>query len=187
MELRWPYEELSQSDTVFAGGGHAGLQRQWSNIVLGVEVSYTWADIEVSSGSVVSADTSLAASVRNLVMATGRLGYAYERWLAYAKAGYATAEVDFRSSTTSTGVLTTTSSDREHGWTAGIGIEMAVTENISIGAEYDYVRLSVRDRDQTATPFGLPGSQVVEGGIDLQLFMARLNFKFGRHEPAPAK
>lgn len=182
-----PDERLQQSDTLFAGGAQAGFQHQWARLVAGVEVSYTWMDIDLTSGSAVAADTSLSSTVKNLLLVTGRLGYAYERWLAYAKAGYATADIDFRSGITSTGVVTTTSSDREHGWTAGIGIDMVLTHNISIGVEYDYVRLNVRGREQIATPAGLAGSQIADAGVDLQLFMARLNFKFGRDEPAPAK
>jgi len=48
-------------------------------------------------------------------------------------------------------------------------------------------RAADRGREQIATPAGLAGSQIADAGVDLQLFMARLNFKFGRDEPAPAK
>lgn len=178
-QLDWTFpttgDFFEQSATRFAGGGQAGVQFQWERIVLGAEVSYTWADVDIGSASIVAPGTFLTSSVKNLLLATGRLGYAYERWLAYAKAGYATADVDFRSA----GVVTTASSSRERGWTAGIGIDMALTSRISIGVAYDYVHLEVSG----SNPPGL----ATDAGVDLQTFMARLNFRFGRDEPVHVK
>jgi outer membrane immunogenic protein len=107
-QIEWtitPSVRKDQSDTLLAGGVHAGLQYQWNRLVAGVEVSFTWADTEFSSGSTLAPGTRVSASLNNLILATGRLGYAYERWLAYAKAGYATADVDWRSTV---GLMTTT-------------------------------------------------------------------------------
>ena len=131
--------------------------------------------------------TTLSSQMGNLLLVTGKVGYAYENYLAYFKGGYAAADVDFRSGITG-GAVTTTSSSREHGWTAGIGIDYAISPRISVGVEYDYVRLNVSDRDQIPTLAGLPGSQVVNGGIDVQMVLARLNFKFGpRVDTGPMK
>ena len=145
----------------------------------GAEVSYTWADIEIGSATVAAPGTFLSTNVKNLMLVTGRLGYAYERWFAYAKAGWASADVDLRS----TGTFVGASSERENGWTAGIGIDMAISPRISIGVAYDFVHLNVADR--TAT--GLVGTHVADAGVDIQTVMARFNFRFGRDEPVPLK
>jgi outer membrane immunogenic protein len=183
-----PTELLDQSQVGFSGGGQIGAQKQWGKAVLGIEVSYTWTDAEQTTGSAVVVGTSRSSDMTNLILATGRLGYAHDNMLAYAKGGYATADVDFRSSVTSTGVVTTSSSGRENGWVAGLGLDYGLTPNISIGVEYNYLHLNVAGRSQIPTPAGLAGSQVNEGGIDMQMVVARLNFKFGpRAELVPFK
>ena len=183
-----PTERLDQSQVSFAGGGQVGVQKQWGRTVVGIEVSYTWLDAEQTTGSAAIAGSSRTSDMANLLLATGRLGYAQDRMLAYAKGGFATADIDFRSSLTGTGTVTTSSSGREHGWVAGVGLDYALTDNISIGVEYDYIRLNVSGRDQVATPAGLAGSTIGEAGIDIQTVLARLNFKLGsRAEALPLK
>ncbi len=175
-----------QSAVSFAGGAQAGLQKQWGRLVVGVEAAYAWADLSETSASNLAANTSLTSSASNLLLVTGKLGYTWDNLLGYAKGGYASGDVEFQTGVRSSGLVTTTSSERESGWTAGLGVEYAVLPNIILGVEYDYVRLNVDGRDQTATPAGLAGSQVSDAGVDVQMVMARLSFKFGpRPEPLP--
>jgi outer membrane immunogenic protein len=182
-----PTERFDQRATGFAGGAQIGLQKQWHYIVIGAEVSYTWTDLSETSGSLLAPGTSRTSEVNNLLLATGRLGFVWQNLLAYWKGGYATADVGLRSSITGTGVETTSSSAREQGWVAGLGIDYGLTPNISIGVEYDYIHFNIGTRDQVPTAVGLAGSQT-NGGIDLQTVMARLNFRFGsRAESAPYK
>jgi outer membrane immunogenic protein len=182
-EADWSYtgtlDTIKQSQTGFAGGGFVGVQKQWHHAVIGAEVGYLWAGLDQTSASALVADTSLSSSVKNLLVATGKVGYAWENALAYAKGGYATADVDFRTSVTSTGVVTTTSSGREHGWTAGLGLEYALRPNVIVGVEYDILHLSGGDRDQVPTPSGVAGTQVVGAEVDMQMVLARLSFKLG--------
>jgi outer membrane immunogenic protein len=190
---KWTYtgspEDVAQSHNSFVGGGHVGLQKQWSWIVLGAEATYLWMDQQESSVSGSLVDTSLSSNVRNLLLVTGKFGWAWENALGYFKGGYATGDVDFRTTMTSTGALRTSSSGRENGWTAGAGLEYALWNHIIIGVEYDYVKFNVGTRDQAPTALGPAGTQVTGGGVDIQTVMARLSFKFGgaRPEPIPTK
>jgi outer membrane immunogenic protein len=189
----WVYtgtlDDIEHSHTGFAGGAHLGLQKQWGSVVLGAEVAYTWIDQQETTGSALVADTSLESGVGSLLLVTGKLGVANDNMLAYAKAGYATGEVDFRTRVTSTGVLLTSSSAREHGWTAGVGLEYALWEHVIVGVEYDYVKLSVGTRDQVPTAAGPLGTQVTDAGVDIQSVTARLSVKLGvpRREVEPVK
>ena len=187
----WDYlfDSPQQTQASFAGGAIVGLQRQWSNTVLGVEAAYIWSDWEQTTGSILVPNLSLTSDVSNLLLVAGKVGYAWQSALAFAKAGYATADVDFRTSLTSTGAVLTTSSAREHGWTAGIGVDYALLPNIVIGVEYDYVRLNASGRDQLATPAGVGGTSVSEAGVDIQMVMGRVSFKFGPRSEvvAPAR
>ena len=82
--------------TGFAGGVQIGYQKQWGNMVAGVEISYTATDADVSSNTTfLAATAALSTEVSNLLLVTGRLGYANDNLLAYLKAGYASADVDF--------------------------------------------------------------------------------------------
>jgi outer membrane immunogenic protein len=89
-----PADSAEHSDTAFGGGLQVAFQRQWGRMVAGVEVSYTWVDLSDSNASVVSPATTFASSISDLLVVAGKLGYAQDRFLAFAKAGYASAEVD---------------------------------------------------------------------------------------------
>ncbi len=183
-EWNYLFDSPQQTQTGLAGGAIVGLQKQWSNTVLGVEAAYIWSDWEQTTGSLVIPNRSLTSDVSNLLLVAGKVGYAWQNALAFAKGGYATADVDFRTSRTNSGVVLTTSSGREHGWTAGVGLDYALLPNIIIGLEYDYVRLNAGGRDQLATPAGFAGTSVIDAGVDMQMVMGRLSFKFG---PRPAE
>lgn len=171
---------VDETTTSFAGGAHAGLQKQWSRIVLGVDVAYTWADLERTAPAPLLTSTTLTSSANDILLVTGKLGYAWDNLLASVRAGWASATVEY--STNVAGVVTTSSSERDSGWTAALGIEYAVLPNIILGVEYDYIRINVSGRNVTPVV-----GQVSDGGVDMQTVMARLSFKFGpRAEPIPA-
>jgi len=169
-------ENVEQSTTGFVGGGHAGLQKQWSWIVVGAEVSYLWMDQSGSVGSVTVPGVTLSSRVRNLTLLTGKFGWAWQNLLATFRAGWATGEVDFRATATGIGLLTS-SSGRESGWTAGAFIEYALWDHVILGAEYDYVQFNA-DRTQASTAVGPLVPTHVHAGVDIQSLTARLTFKF---------
>jgi outer membrane immunogenic protein len=175
---------LEQSSTGFAGGGHVGLQKQWGTLVLGAEAVYTWMDQKETSGSI-APDVSLTGTAKSVLLVTGKLGVAWDNILAYSKAGWATSDVDYRTSTTSTGAPLTSSSARHQGWTAGVGLEYAVWNYIILGVEYDYVKFNVGSRLQVPAAGGPVGTTVTEAGVDTQTVTARLSFKFGGARPEP--
>jgi outer membrane immunogenic protein len=176
-----PAERIQNHHTGVVGGAHVGIQKQWNSKLLGVEVSYTSPDVGTTSGSTVAAGTR-SADLSNLLMVAGRVGVTYENILAYFKGGYANAEVAFRSAN-ATGLLTTSSSAREDGWVAGLGLEYGIRHNINIGVEYDFIHINTGTHNQIATPIGIPGSQA-NGNVDVQAVMARLNFKFSSRADA---
>src|SRR5215510_3139409 len=157
-----------------AGGVHLGWQKQWGNIIAGVEVTYTALDADITSHtSVLGVPVARSSEVSNLVTVTGRLGYAQDNLLAYVKAGYASADVELGLRVGDPIPATGSSSDREQGWTAGVGLEYAIRDNIILGVEYNYVRLSVDDRVLAPSTF-----VAREASIDLQSILARVSFKF---------
>jgi hypothetical protein len=103
---------------------------------------------------------------------TGKVGYAFDNLLASVRAGWASATVEY--ATNLNGVVSSSSSEREGGWTAALGIEYAVLPNVILGVEYDYIRINAGGTG--AAP--VLGS-VSDGGVDIQTVLARLSCKFG--------
>jgi outer membrane immunogenic protein len=127
------------------------------------ELSLAW-----TAGAVPGTTTS--GRTNDLLLITGKLGYAQDRWLAYAKAGWASAEIDLRSTT---GGVTVSSSGREQGWTMGIGIDYAVTNRMLLGIAYDWAFFSLDSRTVGGAQF--------DGSEDIQNLTARLTFLVGGH------
>lgn len=172
-------EDFGQSASGVMAGGQAGAHVQWGAVVAGVEISFSSLNLRDTTTSVLNVDRSRAVDIDDLLLITGRLGYAAGPWLIYGKGGFASADVEFRTFVTSTGAPTTRSGERENGWTVGAGMEYALHPNATIGIEYNFVRLDIDDRNQFVFPGFIAPERVTDAETDIQTVMARLNFKFG--------
>lgn len=113
-------------------GGTAGANYQIGHLVLGLEGDFDWADVSGSGNCSVAGTT---CSSRNDWLSTirGRIGYAFDRFMPYVTGGAAFG--DLRAMGPAWG---TTSSDQA-GWTAGGGIEYALSNKWTIKLEYLHV------------------------------------------------
>jgi outer membrane immunogenic protein len=150
--------------------------------VIGVEDSVAGADLDGSNRSPFFPTSDIySADVDLLTTVTGRVGYAQGKWLAYAKGGWAGADVELTLFDRGTPVRAN-SSDWASGWTVGGGAEYAICNNLSLGVEYDYADLD-KDRWKISCPTcpsGMDGGvPVVDGDIKVQSVTARLNYRFG--------
>ena len=169
-----------QSESSFTGGVQAGWQKQWGRLVAGAEVGFSLLGFDTTKASPVIDGLSRSAEVRDIFTLTGRLGYADGRWLAYMKGGLANAEVDIGFDDALTG-LSSSSSGRETGWTAGIGIDYALAPNLILGVEYNYLHFNagvdaplVLD---PATRREIP-TRFDDAEVDIQNVVVRLNYRF---------
>ena len=130
----------------FMGGGYAGFNYQFNQIVIGIDGDYQGADVSGTGTDTSTVDGDIAHhsdKMNWLATVTGRLGLAENNWLFYGKGGAAWA--GFSASTvtnTPAGGLaaSATSSDNRNGWTAGGGIEWGFAPHWSAKLEYDYVQ-----------------------------------------------
>jgi outer membrane immunogenic protein len=120
-------------------GGRLGMDMQRGNWVFGILGDISAADIKANitniggSGSDVSAKADWVGTFR------GRLGMAANNWLIYGTAGLAVARVNATVSNLAPGDLgSDTRSNTFAGWTAGIGAELALTSNMTVGLEWLY-------------------------------------------------
>jgi outer membrane immunogenic protein len=115
-------------------GGTAGGNWQMGRAVIGLEGDVDWSNIK---GSTTSAACPTGCTTGNDWLATvrGRAGYAFDRFLPYVTGGLAVGDV--KASTPALTGATQTNA----GWTAGGGVEFALTSNWTAKAEYLHVDL----------------------------------------------
>ena len=163
----------------FIGGLQGGYNYQMGNLVLGVEADFDWASFDRSTQfSIPSAGVVRASADTNWISTVAaRVGYGWDRWLAYAKIGggwaHNNASVTFPSGAGWSG------SNTNSGWLLGGGIEYAFADSWTVKLEYDYLAL----RDWTASS----GPTLVTVNRDIQMIKAGINYRIGYAAPsAPA-
>lgn len=153
--------KVNHSSDGWISGGHLGYNDHHHRSVFGFEASFSETDLtDASSHLAFEQDeaeheietnmVSVTSEMDGLFLATVRIGYTWDRWLGYLKGGYASARVKLRGMDefaeneegNELGLKTAlTSSERHHGFTIGGGFEYALTNNVILGLEYNYIGL----------------------------------------------
>jgi outer membrane immunogenic protein len=153
----------------------------------------------IPAPTTVSSSGTLTEKTNAIVTATGRFGYVFieDRGLIYGKGGVAWASESYsfsgQDATTactvfSAGACTTfgptistpfnfNASETRRGWTAGFGVEWAVTVNWSAKLEYDYVNFGSRNVAFTGAAFGAATNINVNQNVHEMKF--GVNYLFG--------
>lgn len=119
-------------------GGHAGYNFRDGPIVIGAEADIEYADGDGSSIGTGPVAVEGTGEIKWQGSVRARLGYAMDRFLVYGTAGVAFGEFEFGFNFPVGGPALDNFSETMVGITAGGGVEFAVTESISVGAEYRY-------------------------------------------------
>lgn len=120
-------------------GVQAGCDYQFSgNWVVGIQGDYDWADGTGSGPHSTLPTLTDQSRISGVGSVTGRVGYAWDRFLGYVKGGAAWDRDSYRQYYPATGALYADGSETRSGWTAGIGGEYAFWQNLSVFLEYDY-------------------------------------------------
>ena len=168
----------------FIGGGHVGLNYEFrSGLVIGAEAMFDWL---ANSPMMFTASNTRAGTATGTInnswttTVTGKVGFAWDRLLAYGKAGGAWVGGTNNSLTvgaTSAGVSGPSSSG---GWTAGAGIEWAFAGNWSARAEYDFIGLQGQNFTVSSVPATrFAGDRISVNDRTIQMITAGLSYKFG--------
>jgi outer membrane immunogenic protein len=137
-------------------------------LVLGFEADLDGSQATKSITAGISTGTAQIPWVGTL---RGRIGYAFDRFLLYATAGGGATQLR---STVNVGAISSSSTTFTHGgWTAGGGLEYAVTDSLSARLEYLYFDTGTVDVAQVGPPF-----VTVTGHIQDSLVRAGLNYRF---------
>jgi outer membrane immunogenic protein len=182
------------------GGVQAGCDYQFaSNWVIGLAGDFSWANIRGQDSDPFFAGknpgpVTLNSKTDELATITGRLGYAWDHTMVYAKGGGAWAhdrdniQNQFgwgAFSCTGTGAFgfgpcNPSGTDTRLGWTAGVGVEWAFSNHWSALLEYDHYGFgtkSVALFDPNAGPGGTTGLANVSESIDA--VKVGVNYRFG--------
>jgi outer membrane immunogenic protein len=150
-------------------GVQAGCNIQFGGgWVLGIQGDYAWTDADGSNVDVFGFTNH--SQIKSLASVTGRVGYAWDRFLPYVKGGGAWERdnYDFAFG----GVTLATASETRSGWTVGVGGEYAFTDFLTGFIEYNYYDFGTRSNTfSDGSIIDIKETKnVVKGG---------LNFKFG--------
>jgi high affinity Mn2+ porin len=171
---------FQHSSTGFIGGFDVGYLKEFPNhVVLGIEADTSFTS-PVDSTALTPAPFNTTLDYIGTVR--GRVGYAFGTLMPYVTGGFAWghSHVDINDGG---GSIVAAPGQYQSGWTAGAGVEFAVSGNWSARLEYDYIDLAHRTYDLSG--FGLPGLNVEP---NINLVKIGLNYRFGDTAPwaAPA-
>src|SRR5262245_10062315 len=167
----------------FLAGAQAGFNIHVCAWVFGSEGDWSWtnADGEHQCDIGVTCRTEL----NWLATVTGRVGYAFNTFLLYAKGGVAFVDED--QSVFFSGFpdfFPATASVTRTGWTVGTGLEWAFAPNWSAKIEYDFM-----DFGTDSINFAVAGLPVGPLEIDQQVHVAKagINYRFNWGAPVAAR
>lgn len=109
----------------------AGYNVQFARFVIGVETDVDW-----SGAKGTTATCLYGCNTQNSWLGTvrGRFGYAFDRFLPFLSFGVAAGNIN------ATRMFFPGSSSTNFGWAGGVGFEVAVFSNVTVKAEYLFVR-----------------------------------------------
>lgn len=161
------------------GGAQIGANWQTGPWVLGVQTDASAAHMRGEN----TCFTGLGGIdcqhvVNSLNTATGRVGYAWDRSLAYVKGGGAWTDTTYNlfANTLKANLGAGSATLDRLGWTLGGGIEYALTGHWTVLAEYDHNGLP-----STPVPFptvSVINTQIIRANQSVDLFKVGVNYKF---------
>ena len=166
-------------------GGQIGFNWQAGWAVFGAELDAQWTGQRASFAAACSTPGCFASEsvrIKSLLTGRARFGVAFDWILPYVTSGAALASASDDLILTVGGVsgAFNTISGSRLGWTAGAGVDFALTSNWSARLEYLYVSVEDISKDDGRIPNVL-GVGFVNKGIDFRDSIVRVgvNYRFG--------
>ncbi|HSR08633.1 MAG TPA: outer membrane beta-barrel protein [Bryobacteraceae bacterium] len=169
-------------------GGVIGYnwQAPGSSWVFGVEGNFDWADI---GGSTICPNTAFncGTNLNEIFTGTGRIGYAWNSVLMYAKGGYAWTNDRADVFDPATGAIgDSTGRSGRDGYTLGVGLEYMFAPNWSAKVEYDYYNFGGRTVNAN-TPAGAFVEPITMTNYSVNAVKAGINYHFNWGSPVVAR
>lgn len=172
-------------------GGTIGFNYQWTWFVAGLEGDLDWSGMRWSETSPteegaflgLASTGTVTSTYKNNVLSTfaARFGVASDHTLFFAKAGgaWTREKFDFGGSDPNFGVITGSDSFSRLGWMVGAGIEYAVTNHVTLKAEYNYIDFGSNSENLTvsASLFG-PATATINSKLTMNVVKVGVNWLF---------
>ncbi|WP_336738902.1 outer membrane protein [Aureimonas altamirensis] len=156
------------------GGVQIGYDQQFGKAVLGARASIAATNIESDKVE----DTDFTSKLTYLGTIGARAGVSVEKFLPYVHGGLAFGQTKQESSDAELAGVKLDNTNHT-GWTAGVGAEYALTQNVSIGAEYGYVDLGKENVfNGNVTEAGTTAAVKIDEDLAFHTFKAGVNFRF---------
>jgi outer membrane immunogenic protein len=166
------------------GGAQIGANYEFTPWVVGIEASWTDSAIDGNTlmgcsgvcaiGATPTPQERFTSQAKWFAALTGRVGYAANDWLFYAKAGGGWMNVRYTEDLLGIGGVTAQTqvlTDSRTGFTVGAGIEFGLVENLSGKIEYDFYDFGSKNYNFNAiTP--------VSVSSNLHTIIVGLNYRF---------
>ena len=163
------------------GGGQIGANWQTGQWVMGVQADAAAADLRGENTCFSGmGGINCQRIVNSLGTVTGRVGFAWDRSLIYAKGGGAWADTTYNLNGFTVDLphgTTGSANVGEWGWTVGAGLEYALTDHWTTLFEYDHIGLG-----SMTVPFptvALVNAQNISVKQSIDIFKLGVNYKFG--------
>jgi outer membrane immunogenic protein len=178
-----PFSEGCHNATGGTVGGQIGYRWQRSAFVFGLEAQGNWANFQGNNPSLFGPYGN-RSQIDAFGLFTGQIGYAIDKTLLYVKGGGAVTSDKYTGYDIPSGAAGDRATETRWGGVVGAGLEYAFASNWSFALEYDHMFMGTRDVSFYATG----GTNPVPVGAfsrtdrihqDVDLFTARLNYRFG--------
>jgi outer membrane immunogenic protein len=166
------------------GGGFVGYNYQFSNVVLGVEADWQASDLNQSGNFLLGGvpTYTIGTKVKDYGSVRGRLGLAFDRWMVFGTGGFAWGSWDTSYAFIGATPFVTSSVSSHAGWTAGVGVEYAFTNEWLARAEYRYT-----DLGRASFVSALTNSSELGNRVTINDVRVGIAYKFGGPGPVVAK
>jgi outer membrane immunogenic protein len=173
---------LNEGDIDAAGwlaGGQAGFNWQVRSWVFGIEADGSFADVSGERQSLVFDTDRVTMKTRGFGTIAGRLGYAVDNMLVFAKGGAAWSRDRYAAVDIASGTTIGSVDDTRWGWMAGGGIEYGLARDWSLKLEYDYLDFGAKSYVNVPCTPGFCSSFDQTITQHIQVVKAGLNYRFG--------
>jgi hypothetical protein len=174
-------DSIDLKDNSALGGIFINAQKQYKNYLFGIELDHTFGDLEETKQMAGRfATNNFKVRMKNINSIAGKLGYAFDENLIYAKLGYASAKFETQSNEIPTFDHVGTSNARQNGYLLGLGYDRhlnILNKNIILGVNYDHYEFN--DKTQIGQDLsGFISTYNVNVNPSFDSLMLKLSYKF---------
>jgi outer membrane immunogenic protein len=175
-------DQVSMKASGLVGGGQVGYRFMFGNFMIGPEAMLDAMTIHstlTDTNPGVGAGQTRTSTFSGIMSVTGDAGFAFDRFLAYGKGGWALTHASFDATLPADDLK---GNEYVQGWTAGGGLGYTLPSGWSIGVEYDYYRFDPGNMINMTTAGGAGvacGFCNFGNQTNVQTILARLNVRIG--------